>query len=225
MTDSYGNDGSFGGSRWMETFKGEESLGKGVQRTNLDNPASTNGEGMKPLWRRKMKGCGSTYADFLDGRGIVMWNPSHARSDEDGWLINHSDKPHIGDYWPIYNNEQDQGRDLIVSYYGAFDMNNIRLSPTQTAKWNEYYGYTPPLSEEEQREQELAALTPRERKIEELSDLIHKEVKRLTLLKNEEKRLAKAHAFQQQQVAASVETIQRIHAALEEVKADEHQDW
>ena len=67
MTDSYGNDGSFGGS----PFKGKESLGNGVQRTDLDNPPSTNGEGVKALWRRKMKGCGSTYADFLDGRGIV----------------------------------------------------------------------------------------------------------------------------------------------------------
>ena len=220
MTDSpsdlYGNDGSFGGS----PFKGKESLGKGVQRTDLDNPPSTNGEGVKALWRRKMKGCGSTYADFLDGRGIVMWNPSHPWSDEDGWLVNSPkrDRGHIGDYWPTYNNEQDQGRDLIVSYYGAFDMNNIRLSPTQTAKWNEYYGYTPPLSKEEQREQELAALTPRERKIEELLDLVHKEAKRLTLLKNEEERLAKAYAFQQQQVRASVETIKRLSAALEELK-------
>ena len=216
MTDSpsdlYGNDGSFGG----DLFKGEKSLGKGVMRTSLDNPASTNGEGVKPLWRRKMKGCGNTYADFLDGRGIVMWNPSHADSDEDGWLTNDSDKP--TSYWPAYINEQDQGRDLIVQYYGAFDMNNIRLSPTQTIKWNEYYGYTPPLSKEEQREQELAALTPRERKIEELSDLIHKEAKRLTLLKIEEERLAKAHAFQQQQVRASVERVQQLLAALEEVK-------
>ena len=211
MTDSpsdlYGNGGSFGGS----------SLVKGG-KSSLDNPASTNGEGVKPLWKRKMKGCGSTFADFLDGRGIVMWNPAHSKSDEDGWLTNRTDRGHIGDYWPAYNNEQDHGRDLIVQYYGAFDMNNIRLSPKQTAKWNEYYGYTPPLSKEEQREQELAALTPRERKIEELLDLVHKEAKRLTLLKNEEERLAKAYAFQQQQVAASVETIKRLSAALEELK-------
>lgn len=225
MTDPYGNDGSFGGSRWMETFKGEESLGKGVQRTNLDNPASTNGEGMKPLWRRKMKGCGSTYADFLDGRGIVMWNPAHARSDEDGWLINNSDRPHIGDYWPTYNNEQDQGRDLIVSYYGAFDMNNIRLSPKQTAKWNEYYGYTPPLSKEEQREQELAAMPPHERKVAELYDLFVEENRRHQSLMREEGRLqaevARLQAsldLQRQEVQASLGTLMRLSAALEELK-------
>jgi len=176
----------------------------------------TNGDGMKPLWRRKMRGSDSTYADFLDGRGIVMWNPLHTRSDEDGWLRCQGDGPNsVG--WPAYNNEQDIGNGVLIHYYCGGET-NIRLSPTQTAKWNEHHGYTPPLSEEEQREQELAALTPQERKIEELSDLIHKEGKRLALLKIEEERLAKAHDWQQRQVRASVEMIQRLHAALEEVK-------
>jgi len=64
----------------------------------------------------------------------------------------------------------------------------------------------------------MAALTPRERKIEEWTHLIHKEAKRLSLLKNEEERLAKAHASKQQQVRASVEMIQQLHDLLEEVK-------
>ena len=68
------------------------------------------------------------------------------------------------------------------------------------------------------RDAGLIAPPDQERKVAELTDLIMKESSRLRLLKIEEERLRSAYDWQQRQVRASVETIQRLHAALEEAK-------
>ena len=183
--------------------------------TDINHPPSTNGEGVKPLWKRKMLGSEQTYADFLDGRGIVMWNPRHREADEDGWLRSQGVSPNSVN-WPDYNNEQDIGNGVLIHYYCGNET-NIRLSPTQTAKWNEHHGYTPPLSKEEQREQELAAMTPQEREVAQLTEFIMGEAKRLHNLKIEEKRLRASLLSTEESIRVAEDTLKRCQANLKEL--------
>ena len=96
----------------------------------------------KPVWKRTFDG--TVYGDFMDGRGIVMHNPRHPRTDADGWLRGDENTRS----WPQYNNEQkahatDSGVGGVYVYYYQGQTFNALLSPKQIEAWNEHYNFTP----------------------------------------------------------------------------------
>lgn len=101
---------------------------------------------MKPVWSRNMDG--QLFADFLDGRGIVLARPDligkNDRVCENGWMQSSEDTK----AWPEYLNEQPtkegdapEGGLRVVHYSGM--QFNFLLSAKQTKKWNDFHGFTP----------------------------------------------------------------------------------
>tara|TARA_R110002020_G_scaffold472749_1_gene701180 strand:+ start:192 stop:722 length:531 start_codon:yes stop_codon:yes gene_type:complete len=90
----------------------------------------------RPLWRKTFDG--SIYADFLNGDGICIW-----RESAGDWLslgLNYSNIHYNNEQWTDAR-YQGSNRLMVVFYQGM--TNNYELSPKQTKKWNEYYGFTP----------------------------------------------------------------------------------
>ena len=89
----------------------------------------------KPLWKRSFDD--AVFADFLDGRGIVLQEPNGE------WR-----QARQATNWPEYHNNQKSEEyphatgDLNVHYWQGSQFNFI-LSPNQTKKWNDYHGFTP----------------------------------------------------------------------------------
>lgn len=115
----------------------------------------------KPVWKRSFDG--TIYADFLDGRGIVLYSPHLAgRSDlrvcDDGWRAEDPEGRKKGKNWPSYNNEQPteerphHNNGLRIYYYQGKQYNFL-LTPNQTKLWNEHHGFKPyvPDPREEER--------------------------------------------------------------------------
>ena len=108
----------------------------------------------KPVWKRSFDG--TIYADFLDGRGIVLYSPHlvghpeqvELRVCDDGWRTEDPEGRKKGKNWPSYNNEQpteerphhDNG--LRIYYYQGKQYNFL-LTPNQTKLWNEHHGFKP----------------------------------------------------------------------------------
>lgn len=122
---------------------------------------------MKPVWSRNMDG--QLFADFLDGRGIVLARPDligkNDRVCENGWLqADASTKA-----WPEYLNEQatkegEHEGGLRVVHYSGMQFNFL-LSAKQTKKWNEHHGFTPyvPDPYEEERKRIRSRMAQQER--------------------------------------------------------------
>lgn len=88
----------------------------------------------KPLWKRTFEDV--IFADFLDGRGIVM--------EQYGEWVQQGNSNN----WPIYCNNQKTEEhphltgDLNVHYWQGSQF-NFTLSANQTKKWNEHHGFKP----------------------------------------------------------------------------------